>query len=314
MGIFITEFVTAMETYGAKRLSDRQSVIHKDITVPCFEVAESVFVHSGTNSILNRGKDWTSEIRKAMKETKEEYPGKRNFHYNSICSVSGVLMIALMLENKYSKEVHENLVNETYKKIFEAKNNEIASHKAGENTLINSLYNALSSYYKVVNPFARNNDEYKLKEPCEYFSLMSEFYLSGECDFDDYFSFGYTAFNCKVKFKNEKNGYIYYVEVPIWKDRKEGRLIINNYYFSGKEDFIPTDEVINVIYEDDVNKRDIHNHCISISLHTLQMSVEDPFIKDIPFNKENVRKVVSAIKLATKKMRKKVIKYMVEKT
>ncbi len=104
MGISIAEFQVAMEAYGAERLPDRKGIRFKD-AVPCFYVRGITFVHSGTYYIVQQGAKASKEVmNEAMAEFGEKSPGGENFWFDGIHSVRGLLTLAAMLENKYSKE------------------------------------------------------------------------------------------------------------------------------------------------------------------------------------------------------------------
>ena len=72
MGLSISEFRIAMETYGAKRLDDTRGTRY-NVKVPCFSVGDVIFLHSGSYYIVNRGREISDEIMKrAMAEFNEE--------------------------------------------------------------------------------------------------------------------------------------------------------------------------------------------------------------------------------------------------
>lgn len=54
-----------------------------------------------------------------MKEVGEEDTENVNLDDREIHSIKGLLKFALMLEDAYSKELMEDLMNKTYKKLFE---------------------------------------------------------------------------------------------------------------------------------------------------------------------------------------------------
>ena len=68
MGISITEFRFAMETFGAKPISTNDE--------SCYTVRDVEFSHSGSNFIIKRSnKDYGEILDKAMAEFGEKHPG-----------------------------------------------------------------------------------------------------------------------------------------------------------------------------------------------------------------------------------------------
>ena len=117
MGISIKEFQTAMETYGATRISD---VKNNDTLVPQFFVGDVVFQHSGSDYVFQDGREVPIEIMiKAMSELGEKYPYGENFRCGKILSVKGLLTLVSMFENRYSKKLVENLTRKTYQKLLQ---------------------------------------------------------------------------------------------------------------------------------------------------------------------------------------------------
>ncbi len=115
MGISINEFKTAMETYGATRLSD---VKINNTLVPRFFVGDVVLQHSGSDYVFQNGREIPTEIMsKAMVELGEKYPGGDNFWCGEIHSVKGLLTLVSMFENRYSKKLVESLTRKTYQKL-----------------------------------------------------------------------------------------------------------------------------------------------------------------------------------------------------
>lgn len=117
MGITIREFQAAMETYGAERLPNCKGSRYS-VSVPCFNVAGTIFLHSGSYYIVQRGEIASEEVmNSAMAQLGEKHPGKDHFWWGEIHSIRGILTLAAMLDRKYSKELVDELTNETYKKL-----------------------------------------------------------------------------------------------------------------------------------------------------------------------------------------------------
>lgn len=174
MGISIREFQVAMETFGAKRISDGVGSRYR-IPVPCFVVADFVFRHSGSYYIVHNIS--STIIEKAMFELNEKHPGGNNFWYGEIHSVKGLLTVACMIEKRYTKEVLETLVNETYKKLLESelirgvaktscKTYDFSVMKESKVMLMSELCRLLDEFDNIVNPFV--NAEFSVKEPSSY--------------------------------------------------------------------------------------------------------------------------------------------------
>ena len=118
MGISIREFETAMEMYGAKKLPNETGTRY-NVSVPCFKVANVKFKHSGSYYIVQYGvsdKEWNN----ALKALNEEHPGKINYWWGEIHSIRGVLTLASILDNKYSKEYVDELTNLAFEKLIKS--------------------------------------------------------------------------------------------------------------------------------------------------------------------------------------------------
>ena len=178
MGIAIREFEIAMETMGAKPLSKDE--IPYNTKVPCFRVGDSVLVHSGSNFVVQQGTRASIDI---MQKVKSELNGKCNdiIHLNEIYSIRTLFTLALMLENRYSKQSVIQLIDQTYSKILNSSilKHSISSPYHGINLKnANKLYELLIRYDKIINPFGEENVQ--IQNPAVY---LNELFL--DFSFDD---------------------------------------------------------------------------------------------------------------------------------
>ena len=114
MEITTRQFIVAMETYGAKRMTDTKSPITY-LAVPAFKVGGIEFLHSGLDYIIWRENKIPEEIIEHAKqecETMFSADGK-------IYSIKGMLTLVTMLEGRYSKSLVNEVINETYQKLLE---------------------------------------------------------------------------------------------------------------------------------------------------------------------------------------------------
>lgn len=175
MGISFQEFRKAMELYGAVEVFGQVGSRYS-IPVPCFYVAGTDFLHSGSYYIVQQGIKVPEEVmNKAMAELGEEYPGGNNFWYGEIHSVRGILTLAAMLEGKYDKERIKQLTSETYKQLLSCSliqgNAKLPFKKAAIRQNWKELYRLVIEHDNIVNPFARNTA--LLKEPIEYLDKIN---------------------------------------------------------------------------------------------------------------------------------------------
>lgn len=178
MGISIREYQVAMETFGAKRLTDVEGTRYSYL-VPRFVVSGAEFIHSGSYYIVNSVPD--SIMSRAMAELNEEHPGGKNFWWGEIHSVMGLLTVACMLENKYTKDLVEELTNKTFMTLLDAefikeksksscKTFEYPPMNENKAKLMTELLELLDEFDRIVNPFA--DSAIKIKEPRTYFDKV----------------------------------------------------------------------------------------------------------------------------------------------
>jgi len=170
MGISIREFEVAMETFKATRLPNRTGSRY-NISVPCFKVGDVAFIHSGSYYIVQRDNKVSEEImNQAMAEFGEKNPGGDNFWWGEIHSVKGILTLAAMLEGRYSKELINQLANETYQILFNCSSIQSNERNRLHSPKMEELQKLLIEYDNIVNPFGNCN--FKMKKPIEYFDTI----------------------------------------------------------------------------------------------------------------------------------------------
>lgn len=180
MGISTREFCIAMELLGATKLNDRFYSKHSTY-VPSFQVRDAEFIHSGDGFAVQANHKISQDlIVKAMSEFGETYPEGYNFRWDEIHSVEGILTLCTMLENRYSKELVKNFVDEIYSKIIKeshAISNKFPHFHTSKMDLILTLVEA---YDNVVNPFG--NPSFKMKKPSEYMKDIKVFFSTPDED------------------------------------------------------------------------------------------------------------------------------------
>lgn len=169
MGIAIREFEIAMETLGAIKLPCKE--LSSTLKVPCFKVENVVFVHSGTDFVILGG---TVESVEIIQKARSKLGPKQKdiIHWNGVHSIRGLFTIALMLQNKYSKQSIKQLINETYRKLLNCSilhNHSIQNYKGVQLEKAEILYNLLLKYDKIINPFY---NQLSTKEPSSYLNTI----------------------------------------------------------------------------------------------------------------------------------------------
>lgn len=252
MGISFQEFSTAMETYQAIRILGQKGS-RWNIPVPCFNVAGIDFLHSGSYYIVQRGGKVPKEImNRAMAEFGEKYPGGDNFWYGEIHSVRGILTLVSMLESKYTKELVDQLTNETYRKLLSSPlikgNAKLPFKKASISQKWKEFYKLVLEHDRIANPFCKNTD--LLKNPSEYldkvnisvtFDKSSDIAISGRIELK--------TKNIEVQYGDNEEGWYYYTDRC--NDTEECEEIddtfIGHYYNNGVNNQ-PIDEVVYLDY------------------------------------------------------------------
>lgn len=242
MGITLYEFQTAMETYGAERIKDGSSQFAN-----CFKVADISFYHSDSKYIV-QGKMNEKFVNRAMSEL-----GDDSWH-EEINTVRGILTLAAIIEEKYAKELIEELLNNTYKRMlvhYLIRRNvdfEIYSEK------MRKLYKYVFEYCNMVNPFG--NCEIDFKEPIQYLDTVNV--NIGLKEGKNYYRrLKLSSKLCQAVSENNKKQWFYKSFIQIPKDKPNGYIKIRYYCPKvGSEYFF--DNVVHLCYKsstDSFNKR-----------------------------------------------------------
>ena len=224
MGITIAEFRAAMETYGAKRMTDRKG-LKANFLVPCFAIGDVTFFHSGTYYVVNRGAEVSEgTMNRAMAELGEEYPGGENFWYGEVHSIKGMITLALMLEDKYSKVLVDNLTNEAYKKLLGC-----SLIQAPPLLKMEELQRLVDQFDRCANPFVKG--AFDLKEPIEYLDKLDVTiaYREGENEHTRIIIKDRES-QVEITYWYEHDGWRYEVMIPTLKDGKKGYISLAHYY------------------------------------------------------------------------------------
>ena len=306
MIITIREFQVAMETYGAERLPNRLG-LEISVSGPCFKVAGTYFLHSGSYYIVQKGKKVPEEtMNHAMTELGEKYPGGDHFWYDEICSVKGLLTLTAMIEGKYSKEKVDELTNKTYKKLLECpviQNNVEFPFNCKHSPKMEKLYKLLAEYSNIVNPFG--NNELKLKEPIQYFDVADvSLTVRGEHDT----KLKIFTNSILAKFDKNEDGWSYDTFVLTQRNRINGYINMGHYYVSGSEGR-PEDEVICLECEAYKGNNNGINLRISLKTGMAWKTFEEKQAK--PATDEQIETMITYLKMTIKKIRKLINKMVI---
>lgn len=174
MSISTREFCIAMELLGANKLNDMFYPKHTTY-VPCFQVGDCEFLHGGDGFVVQANHKIPRELlEKAMNEFGEKYPEGYNFRWDEIHSVEGILTLCTMIENRYTKEFVQDLVDQIYTKIIDqslATSNKQPHFHTPKMDLILALIDA---YDNIVNPFG--DAALKMKKASEYMKTIKTFF------------------------------------------------------------------------------------------------------------------------------------------
>ena len=309
MSITIREFQVAMETYGAERLPNCTGSRY-DVSVPCFNVAGTKFLHSGSYYIVQRRKRVPEEImNRAMAEFGEKHPGRDNFWWGEIHSIKGILTLSAMLDGKYSKELVDKLTNETYKKLFDCpsiKSNVDFPFCSTHSPKMEKLCKLLSEYSNIVNPFG--NNKFKLKEPIQYLDAVKTSLAMKEGK-EHYTRLIMRTNSCQARFNEDENGWCYDTFVPIQRNRNNGNIIMGHHYSNGNDAY-EVDEVVYLSYKairysynphpDDIDLR------ISLKTGLAWKTCKEE--KAEPATDEQIEAMITHLKISIKKIKNKIVR------
>lgn len=306
MGISIVEFRAAMKIYGAKELPNARGSRTGSL-VPCYAIGDVKLLHSGSYYVVSRGGRISDEIiNQAMAEFGEKYPGGDNFWYGEVHSVKGILTLAAMLDGKYSKELVNNLANETYKILLdccpEFKHNVDISDDITISPELKKLCKKLSQFDNAVNPFG--NNLLHIKKPIEYLDKLA-LQIFAVNDYNS--SFSLRSKSSEIDYCKDSDGLYYNTVVPTQKNRKNGLINMIHYFKDG-------DEVIYLDYNADRSTfQDLDDIDLRISLKTglaWQTYREE---QAAPATDEQISVMITHLNICIKKIKQNIIGYMTDK-
>lgn len=155
------EFRTAMKVFGTKE----NKTVDKYLQ-PCYTIRGINFSFFA-DTVTWLGDELPEEILEKAREILSNGNNQiedSHFENHTIYTVKGLLTIAALLENKYTKEYIENLLNQTYKRILKIVN----PGKMPKDGLT-KIQDMLDEFKKCVNPFESGFD---LKDPIEYIDII----------------------------------------------------------------------------------------------------------------------------------------------
>ena len=314
MGISTREFAVAMQVYGAKRLCNCIGSRY-NVSVPQFEVGNTIFYHSGSYYIVGGKNVKQSIFDSAMATFGEKYPGGKNYWYGEVHTIRGILTLSSMIEGKYSKEYIDKLTDAVYKELLR-----YPSHITGENNLMEiaeepsnlaELATLVKEFDDIVNPFG--NNKLKLKEPSTYLDKVDLIISSSEKDYLKDFTvyLSYDPQNLQIYFRytqTEKGEYYCYRlldAIPVRYRKQDGRFVIIHYKDEKKED-----EVVHFGF--DIPEKLDSDISLYISLKTgkaWQLNHEEEAKK---VTKTQIKQMIFFIKKAIKSINNNIIKYISE--
>lgn len=188
MSLTLTEFQTAMETYGANELCPtyRDGEFYS-----CYNVSGIYFFHSSF-SVLVPHNDIPKETMNAIDKlggnlldsySKHKY--LQPFYCEDLASIKKLFMLLTLLnKTDYDEELVNELTNKCYKKLFSLIPNRknAGAYFVKHPQKIDKLYTLLDEYYNLVQPFG--NDNFVIKEAitdildisldikCHFFELL----------------------------------------------------------------------------------------------------------------------------------------------
>lgn len=304
MSISIREFKVAMETYGAERLYDCLGSRY-GIMVPRFKVGGVSFIHSGSYYIVPKDGDVPEIIMdQAMAELGEEHPGGDHFWWGEIHSIKGMLTLVAILDGKYSKELVDELTNETYKKLLSCP--EIQNIPKFLSPKMQELRKLLVQYDNMVNPFANSN--LKLKEPIEYLDKIKIFCSIGRVDLMTKLG--------KITFNITDKAYYYSSMIKVQKNGNLARIDIGHYY-PKEHNTSALGEEVRLCYRARDEEWCDHPENIDLNISLKTGKAEKRNLGAPPMyvlaTDEQIETVITYLKMSIRKIKKEIISHMVEK-
>lgn len=301
MSITTRQFILAMETYGAKKMPDMRSP-KTHLTVPSFKVGGFVFYHSGDDCIFSIIQIKQEILLQAMRQCGESFPRS----YQGIYSIEVMLTLAAMIDNKYSKNFVDGMINEIYQKLLM----EMDIHRKVEFPFpsthlpkMEELCELLPEYSQVVNPFESG---IKLKEPVDYLNRI-KLRLNDE-NHTRLFLFTESV---ETLFLKDTSGWMYHSKCSIQKNQKIGELVIEHNYNDGSDNEFPLDETVLFSYKEDEKKS--AEYILEISLKTGLAWENYEKENALPVTEKQMEEMVDCVKTSIQQIRKNIINYILSK-
>ena len=310
MAISIDEFKTAMETYGATR-EKYETSLRFDVPVPCFSVGETYFAHSGTYYISQVGGRVSNKIiSKAMAEFGEKSPGGDNFWYGEIHTVKGILTLAAMIENKYSRELIDELTNTTYKKLLDCQR--ITKSAKNDLTKMEELHKRIFAFDGVVNPFG--NDTLDLKDPIEYLDYAKvSIGLNDDKSSVNLFLLGET---CELGYRYDREHWIYSADILVQKNGLNGAIFLSHYFDPSRKEPNSYEEKVHLTYWANREKNDHHPYDIDLTISLKTGLAWQTYKEELaePVTDEQIDVMIEFLNFCMKKINSSIIAHMIKTT
>lgn len=244
MAISLKEFEVAMEVLGATKLYDREMSKYDDILVPCFKVGGITLTYSGFGYVEPWGVIPKNILSQAMAKFGEDYLGGFNFWCGTVHTIQGLVVLALLLENRYSKELTDNLIDKIYFYLLscpEIKSNFGAPFTVVSSAKMQELCKVVAQYDNTVNPFGVYNCV--LKPASSYLDFVDPFLVVEK----DIVNLNLATTLLDARFSQSINGFQYFT--CAWNDRSKlmhrPHVCVNHQFYTG-HDGKPTDEIISI--------------------------------------------------------------------
>lgn len=255
----------------------------------------------------------------AMAEFGETYPGGDNFWFGEIHSVKGLITIASILDGNYSKNLVNNITNETYKNLL--KSPLLASihcnffeRSITKSKKMQTLCKLLEKYSNAVNPFG--DESLTLKDPIKYFDKVDiSFAESTKKNF--YTRINLEGLSTSIRYDKDQNGFSYQCYTRVQEQRKNKNVLISYYYTNGSDGY-PVDKVIYLDYN--IEKR--HNNLYATDPRDIDLRISlnsgyawKTYYEDeaLPASEEQLDIMIYYLRVCINKIQKQIIKYMIDK-
>lgn len=300
MEITIRQFVIAMETYGAKKMPDIKSP-RTHCIVPVFRVGEFEFLHSGSDYVVPYMRKIPDEIiQRAIQECGEEHISE----YQLVFSIKGMLTLAAMIDNKYSKDSVDGMINKTYQKLLSEM--DIYSSlefpfQNAQSPKMEELCNLLTVFCKVVNPFESGM---KLKDPIDYLNLIERI----SCEDNTRLCLSTETESACTLLIKDKSGWMYHGKCSNEKNHNKGGIVIEHNYNDGTNQEFPLDETVLLSYE---SNEETQEFVLEISLKTGLAWENYEEEKAMPVTEGQIQMVIDCLKISIEQIRQNIVRYMV---